>query len=86
MKNEIIEIIKSQQYLGIDLPFELPEASSLISAEFYFIVLNNNPEKENGSTPKQTIAGYFFKNKRWGCKKLTGKYSVEESFKDITKK
>ncbi len=42
--------------------------------------------KKYASTPKQTMAGYLFNDKRWGCKKLTTKASVEKMFGDITKK
>jgi hypothetical protein len=86
LKQEIIEIIKSQKDLGIEVPFESCEELDLLTPEFYFITLDNNAEKENASTPKQTMAGYLFNNKRWGCKKLTTKDSVEKMFGDITKK
>ena len=32
------------------------------------------------------MAGYFFKDCRWGCKKLSTKYCVKTDFGDITKK
>lgn len=86
LKKEIIEIVKSQKALGIAVPFELPEESDILSPEFYFITLDNNAERKNGSTPKQTMAGYLFKEKRWECKKLTTKESVESKFGDITSK
>jgi hypothetical protein len=86
LKQEIIEIVKSQKELGIAVPFESSEEFDILTPEFYFITLNNNAEKENASTPKQTMAGYLFNDKRWGCKKLTTKDSVEKMFGDITKK
>jgi len=58
----------------------------VLAPDFYFITLNNKAKKENTSTPKQTMAGYLFKDKRWGCKKLSTKYCVETDFGDITKK
>ena len=85
LKNEIIEIIKSQIELGISVPIELPTEKDVLSPEFYFITLDNNA-KENSSTPKQTMAGYLFNDKRWGCKKLTTKDSVESKYGDITRK
>lgn len=85
LKQEIIEIVKSQKELGIAVPFESPEEFDILTPEFYFITLDNNA-KENASTPKQTMAGYLFSDKRWGCKKLTTKASVEKMFGDITKK
>lgn len=58
MKQEIIEIIKGQKELGISVPFESPiEADISTTPEFYFITLNNNPEKKNASTPQQIMAG-----------------------------
>ena len=87
LSKEIIEIIKSLHDLKIPLLFELPQSESelFVSPEFYVITLNNNAEKAGGCIPKQTMAGYLFKNKRWGCKRLA-KYCVEEKFGDVTKK
>ena len=86
LKQEIIEIIQSQLYLDILIPFELPKKEDFLLPEFYFITLNNKAEKLNASTPKQTMAGYLFKDYRWGCKRLSTKYCVETDFGDITKK
>ncbi len=86
LKQEIIEIVKSLKELGIAVPFETPEEFDILTPDFYFITLDNNAEKENASTPMQTMAGYLFNDKRWGCKKLTTKDSVEKMFGDITKK
>jgi len=86
LKKEMINIIKSQKELGITVPFELPKEVNVLTPEFYFITLDNNAKKENASTPKQTMAGYLFKDRRWGCKKLSTKYCVETKFGDITKK
>ena len=87
LKQEIIDIIESQKVLGIQIPFELPELHSIVSEpELYFITLNNNPEKAGASTPKQTMAGYIFKDTRWDCKKLSTRHCVENDFGDVTKK
>ena len=86
LKQEIIEIIQSQLNLRIPVPFKLPKKKDLFPPEFYFITLNNKAEKSNGSTPKQTMAGYLFKDYRWGCKRLSKKYCIENDFGDITKK
>lgn len=86
LKQEIIEIVKSQKDFGISVPFESPEEVDLLTPEFYFITLDNNVEKENASTPKQTMAGYLFNDKRWECKRLSTKDSVESKFGDITRK
>lgn len=85
LKKEIIEIIKSQKELEISVPFELPKEIDVLMPEFYFITLDNAKKGET-STPKQTMAGYLFNDKRWGCKKLTTGNSVEKDFGDITKK
>ena len=87
LKQEIINIVKSQIALGVEVPFELPEISTLLSEpEFYFITLDNNPEKTGASAPKQTMAGYLFKEKRWDCKRLSTIQCVENDFGDVTKK
>lgn len=88
LSQEIVEIIKSQNLLEIPIPFDPPLKSDLSKEpEFYFITLNNNPDSDNEdtSTPKQTMAGYLFNEKRWGCKKLSDKI-VQNKFGDITKK
>lgn len=87
LQEEIIEIIKSQMNLGIQTPFdELPSKNDLLSPEFFFITLDNNKKTDNGSTPKQTMAGYLFKDKHWDCKRLSTTCCVEEKFGDVTKK
>lgn len=85
LKQEIIEIIKSQKKLGISVPFEIPDGVDVIAPEFYFITMDNNASTEKASTPKQKMAGYLFKDKRWDCKRLSTK-CVETEFGDITKK
>ncbi len=85
LSQEIIEIIKSQKDLGITIPFAIPEKKDLLKPEFYFIILNNNAHNK-ASTPQQTLSGYLFKDKRWGCKKLTSGKCVETDFGDITTK
>lgn len=85
LKQEIIDIVKSQKELGISVHIDSLEASDLLNPEFYFITLGNIA-KGNASTPKKTMAGYLFNDMRWGCRKLTTKDSVEKKFGDITKK
>ncbi len=86
LKQEIIEILKSQKNLDINIPFELPNKLDdiLLHPDFYFITLDNNA-KTKKSTPKQTMAGYLFKDFRWGCRRLS-KCCVETDFGNITKK
>ena len=86
LRYEIIEIVKSLKELEIYVPFELPKDEDLLVPEFYFITLNNNSETGKTRTPKQNIAGYLFKDKRWNCTQLSNKYCVENDFGDVTKK
>ena len=86
LKQEIIEILNSQKNLDINIPFELPNLEDILQPDFYFITLDNNAKTKKTSTPKQTMAGYLFKDYRWGCKRLSTKYCVETDFGDITKK
>jgi len=86
LKNEMIDIIQSQIDLGLSLPVELPSEKDIASPDFYFITLNNNAESERATTPKQTMAGYLFKDYRWDCKRLSKLKCVEKEFGDITKK
>ncbi len=83
---ELIKIIESLKLLEFNIPFETLKVEDFLTPEFFFITLNNNKEKSKGSTPKQSMAGYLFEEKRWGCTRLTTKDSVEKHFGDITKK
>lgn len=85
LKNEIIEIIESQRKLGISVPFDSSYEFDKLTPEFYFITLDNNA-LENSSTPKQTMAGYLFNDKRWGCKRLSTKVRVQSMFGDVLSK
>jgi len=84
-KFEICQIIESQKFLGVDLPDSLKNLSimDIGGYEFYVITLNNNSENINGSSPKQTMSGYLFSDKRWNCKKVSQK-TVQASFGDVT--
>jgi len=83
LKLEIIEIIKSLKYLDPNAPINAPPQEDLLEPEHFFITIDNNAIDEN--TPKQTMAGYLFSEKRWGCKKLS-KNPVESKYGDITLK
>jgi hypothetical protein len=91
---EIIDIIKSLKMLGINVSDKLQnleakwESSKAgdIKYNFYVITLDNNGKTILHSTPKQTMAAYLFKSKRWGCKELSPGPKVEEQFGDVTKK
>jgi len=86
-KQEIKDIIQSQKILGIQLHDELInlQTKEIKGYDFYVITLNNNLDKENGSTPKQKMSGYLFNDKRWGCKRLSKK-TVQTTFGDVTDK
>lgn len=83
-KYEVLEIVKSLKELEINIPFSTPNINSFPSKpEFYFITLNNF---KNGNNPKNTMAGYLFKDIKWGCNRLSKKNCVEVDFGDVTKK
>lgn len=86
-KQEVKEIIEIQKMLGVNIPDELKDLKIeyIGDYKFYVITLNNNAERENGSTPKQTMAGYLFNDYRWNCKKISSK-TVQTSFGDVTDK
>jgi hypothetical protein len=89
---EIIDIINSQNNLGVSIPDELLdlgykwENEENIIYNFYVITLDNNGETPKHSTPKQTMAAYLFKNKRWNCNELSNGPKIEEKYGDVTKK
>jgi hypothetical protein len=87
-KKEIIGIIESQKMLGVNVPKELQNitADDITEYTFYVITLDNNGETPKHDTPKQTMAAYLFKDKRWGCNELSSNKKVEETFGDVTKK
>lgn len=82
---ELIKIIKSLNYLGVDIPFNTPQQDDFLKPTFYFIILNNNKKSPKHSSPKQSLGGYLFKEKRWDSKRVSTN-NVEEDFGDITKK
>jgi len=74
LKPEIVSIIKSLSLLGIDMPFSIEDVTCENIApepEFYFITLNNNPILPSENTPKKTMSGYLFDDKRWGCQRVS---------------
>lgn len=74
LKPEIVSIIKSLSLLGIDMPFSIEDITCENIApepEFYFITLNNNPILPSENTPKKTMSGYLFDDKRWGCQRVS---------------
>lgn len=83
-KQEVCDIISSQKNLGVAIPDGLQklQPEDIAGYEFYVITLDNNAIK--GSTPKQTMAGYLFDEKRWGCKRIASE-TVESKFGDVTK-
>ena len=86
-KQEIIDTIKSLEMLGDKIPKEIQniQVDDIKGYEFYVITLNNNAEKVNASSPKQTMSGYLFNDKRWDCKRVSTK-TVQSNFGDVTDK
>ncbi len=86
LRKEVVEIVKSLDNIGMQLPFSsVLREEDILPPEYYFITLDNNPNNEDSSTPQQTMAGYLFNKKRWGSKKIA-RNTVESTFGDITKK
>lgn len=89
LKLEIISIINGLSYLGVNVPTSLKDISCEDIAqepEFYFITLNNNPDPEHPSsdnTPKKTMSGYLFSDKRWGCKRVSSLVNKDGDYFDI---
>lgn len=50
---------------------------------FYVITLNNNPDA-SGTTPKMTMSGYLFDDKRWGCNRISSLVK-NGTYYDLTK-
>ena len=73
LKSEIVDILKMQVDLGVDVPKEfvgIKEQDILDIPKIYVITLNNKSSID-GSTPKMTMGGYLFKNKtKWMSKKV----------------
>jgi hypothetical protein len=95
-KQEIIDVIKSYEMLGVNVPDELKnlETKDITGYEFYVITLDNNAETKRHNSPKQIMAACLFKEKRWGCGTLFIKEErwrftkelCEEKFGDVTDK
>lgn len=74
LKKEVISMIRKQSLLGVPVPKALDDLTEEKIADqpaYFIITLNNNPICDGGSTPKQTMSGYLFKDKRWGCKRVS---------------
>ena len=90
LKPEIISIINGLSHVGVNVPSSLNDISCediTQEPEFYFITLNNSPAPEHPSsdnTPKKTMSGYLFRDKRWGCKRVSSLIKEEGDYFDIT--
>lgn len=87
LKPELVSIIHKLHLLGVDVPVSLRNITIKDIAaepEFYFIMLNNNPEKNSENTPKQTMSGYLFCDNRWGCRRLSRLLKTEGDFFGLT--
>jgi len=86
LQREVLSMLEKQRLLGVAIPDELgtidiQDLSGL--PEYYFVTLNNNPEKVNGSTPKRTMSGYLFKDKKWDCRRVSKWVKKEGDYFDI---
>jgi len=76
---ELVSIINGLNELGVGVPACIissnTESNYQKSPEYYFITLNNNPDpkKSPDNTPQMTISGYLFKDKKWGCRRVSSK-------------
>lgn len=83
LKPEIVSIIHKLHLLGVNVPEVLRNITIEDVAsepEFYFITLNNNPTNNSGNTPKQTMSGYLFSDKRWKCNRLSSLIKKEGDY------
>lgn len=83
LRSEIVSIVQRLNEIGVELPYSLhnlQEKEIVSSPAFYIIVLDNNPELEKKSTPQQSISGYLFEDKRWGCKRKSSLIKKEGDY------
>lgn len=85
LKREVITIIKMSKELGVNIP-ETIQKIKLRDIDqqpaYYFITLDNNKEKENGTLPMATMAGYLFEeaNGDWAATRYSKKAGTEGYF------
>lgn len=82
LKRELISIIKMSKELGVNIPECIKEIKlEDINQQpaYYFITLDNNKEKENGTLPMGTMAGYLFEeaNGDWTATRYSKKAVTE---------
>jgi len=79
LKQEIVNIIKSFNNLGIKIPFDIPEINSISTVpEFYVITLDNKDNR-----PKQLMGEYLFNDKRWGGENQPKEDNFQKKFIDV---
>ena len=73
LKPEIVSIVKKLSLLGVDVGDldNIQDEDINSEPEFYFITLNNNAIPPSENTPKKTMSGYLFDDKRGGCKRVS---------------
>lgn len=74
LKKEVISMLTLLKELGVKVPKELDDITEDQIAEkpeYCILMLNNNPVRKGGSTPKQSMGGYLFSDKRWGSKRVS---------------
>lgn len=85
LKRELISIIKMSKELGVNIPEciqKIKVGDIDQQPTYYFITLDNNKEKENGTTPMATMAGYLFEeaNGDWAATRYSKKAGREGYF------
>lgn len=86
-KEEAISILQAEKSLGVDVPTSLHSisATDIVSVpEFYVLTVDNN--SYNGkTTPKMTMDGYLFKDKRWGARRISSVIKKDGDVFDLIK-
>lgn len=82
LKSELISIIKMSKALGVNIPEciqKLKQVDINQQPAYYFITLDNNKEKDNGTLPMATMAGYLFEeaNGDWAATRYSKKAGTE---------
>lgn len=83
---ELVSIINAQSLLGVNVPPSLMSVKCDDIAkkpEFYFVTLDNNAILPSENTPKQTMSGQLFRDKRWGCKRLSSLINRDGEYFDL---
>ena len=85
LKPEIVSIINKLSLLGVEIGILKNISCEDIASEpaFYFITLNNNAIPPSDNTPKKTMSGYLFGDKRWGCRRVSTLIKKEGNYFEL---